>query len=140
MHKRLAVIISGVIWFGIGLFLMRKGLFYIALAGEQSSILFVVLGLVIGFFKGRFVLAKSARRMTQRILTLPEPFRWSQVYPLSYYFLIGGMMAMGICLKWIPIAPQYRGLIDLAIGSALINGSVIYFRVALGAKKAADHG
>jgi hypothetical protein len=47
-----------------------------------------------------------------------------------YFLLIGSMILLGISLKWLPIAPEVRGVVDVAVGSSLINGSLQYLRMA----------
>lgn len=97
----------------------------------QAALLFVAIGLLIGFVKGRFVLAKTVQRVVSRIVSLPTPVRLKDVYTPKYYFLIGGMVSLGMVLKWTPIPPDIKGFVDIAIGSALINGAVLYFRHAV---------
>lgn len=128
MAKRITILLSGLFWLVGGFFLMRKGLFLTVHAGEQVSLIFVAAALIVGYLKGKFVLAKTARRMLQHILTLPTPLPWRRIYPFSYFLLIAAMFGMAALLNILPIPPQFRGFIDIAIGSALINGSMIYFR------------
>ena len=90
----------------------------------------VAVGLLVGFFKGRFVLSKTVSKMVGRVLSLPLPIRFSQVYHPSYYFLIALMICLGLLLKYLPIPIDLRGMIDVAIGSALVNGALLYFRAA----------
>lgn len=142
-----AIILSGVTWMGIGMFLMIKGFTLILVPMvsvspavvlpylckwlgdvQQAALLWVCLGLLIGFFKGRVVLKKSAERIMKRILSLPEPSDLTSIYPRSYLMLLGLMMSLGMVLKWIPIPSDVKGLIDVAVGSALVNGSAFYFR------------
>lgn len=142
-----AIIFSGVTWMGIGMFLMIKGFTLIIVPMEsessaillphirlwmgdaqQASLLLICLALLIGFFKGRIVLRKSAERIIRGILAQPNPCSFSSVYPRNYLILLGLMMSLGMVLKWIPIPPDLKGLIDAAIGSALVNGSAFYFR------------
>jgi hypothetical protein len=145
MNWRVWVAISGLSWMGIGGFLLYKGLNFLHAAALQTGTLcerfqhvcggpsqvataFIALGLIIGFFKGRFVLSKTAERLCKRIAALPSPIRPSQVYPPQYLILLSTMIALGIALRFVPI--DIRGLIDVAIGSALLNGSSVYFRFA----------
>lgn len=142
------IFISGMVWFGIGCFLLTLGLKLIIgsaggyspfltmlgpLAGgvEQATVIVIALALVIGFFKGRFVLAKAVQRGINHIERFPNPTSVLNIYPKSYYLLILGMMGLGMLLKISGMPGDIRGLIDVAIGSALINGAMLYFRHAL---------
>lgn len=149
------VFFSGAVWLAIGVLLLTKGLGYLVLAsrfpesasalmnslesltgpGPQSALCLILAGLLAGFVKGRYVLARTVKRIVARIVSLPEPVALKDVYTMRYYFLIGGMMCLGMVFKWLPIGIDLKGLIDVAIGSALVNGAVLYFRHLLAIKK-----
>lgn len=146
-HKTL-IFISGIIWLAIGVFLLNLGLnfivdsvakplpfisFFASLTGglEEAAICLVVLGLLIGFFKGRYVLSKSVNRLVSRIKSFPEPLSPLKMYSAPYYGLIIVMMLLGMGMNFFGVPLDIRGLIDVAVGAALINGSTLYFRSAL---------
>lgn len=142
------IALSGLIWLAIGAYLMPLGLNFLIQAAalpshaplmkailpvvetyDKASLLLVAAALFIGYFKGRVVLGKSVRRSTSRILALPNPAPLSQVYDWKYYLLIGLMVLIGLAFKFAPL--DIRGFVDVTIGSALINGAMLYFRAAL---------
>lgn len=148
MKHRGWIILSGLFWLGVGGMLLRKGLYFLVqgvltphslcdrwqgLFGSpsQTGTALLVVALVVGFLKGRLVLSKTVNRMVQRILSLEAPIRFVDVYPRSYWLLIGGMMGLGLVFRFGFIPIDMRGMIDVAIGSALINGSLLYFRSAM---------
>ena len=156
LSKTVWIVISGLIWFIVGIGLLTLGLNFIVfkaqmdlgdttsliaklspLTGgrEQAALALIATGLIIGFIKGRFVLSKTVRRVSERILSLPQPIRFAQVYSKGYLMLIGGMVLLGMSMKWLGLPAEVRGLIDVAIGSALMNGAMAYFRVAAAVKK-----
>ena len=156
LSKTTWIAISGVIWFIVGIGLLTLGLNFIVskaqvdilettsfiakiapLVGgrEQAALAHIIIGLIMGFIKGRYVLVKTVRRVVERILALEMPVKFSQVYSRGYLMLIGAMIALGLSMKWIGLPTEIRGLIDVAIGSALMNGASAYFRVALHVKK-----
>jgi len=148
-HKHL-LIISGLIWLSVGSSLLMMGLNFLLsgtkadrLTGsypmldsmapyfgnlEQAALVIVAIGLVIGFFKGKFVLGKSAKRGIERIHSFPNPTALSNIYSAKYYILLGLMVGLGMSIKYLGVPTDVRGLVDVAIGSALINGSMFYFR------------
>jgi hypothetical protein len=150
MSKRaqLWIAFSGVVWFTVGVFLLVFGVKLLVFASleagkgayllskvvtltkskERAALLLLVLGLILGFAKGRFVLSKTVMRVANRISSLPEPIRISQVYPVGYIGLIGCMMLLGMAMKWLAVPLDVRGAIDVAVGSALMNGGMFYFR------------
>lgn len=148
-HTKL-IVISGLIWFVIGVFLLRLGLDLIitSIQGlgenyplisllrpyfntvENAALFLVILALMIGFFKGKYVLGKSARQGVERICSFPNPTSIANIYSAKYYILLGTMVALGMSIKYIGLNPDVRGFIDAAIGSALINGAMVYFKLA----------
>ncbi len=147
-----AIFVSGITWLIMGMYLLYKGLYYTitciidmppmiswlsnSLGSAQNGILFIIAaGLAIGFFKGRYVLIKTVRRVVKGIVIQPSPIKFRHIYTNGYLALILGMMALGMTLRFLPIGGDIRGLVDTAIGFALINGSLIYFRLALALKR-----
>lgn len=151
-HKTL-ILISGLTWLAIGIFLLSLGLHFIldtvrdpslcSIAGRfsvshvmtrwiadktQAAMLLIILALSIGYIKGRTVLAKSAKRQMKRVTTLPNPASLKYLYGKGYYILIAVMIALGVSLRYLPITLDTRGFIDTIIGSALMNGAMLYFR------------
>lgn len=152
-----AIVASGVLWLVMGLFLLVKGLNLVVIGAhpeqfgsnsalipylsslvggkEQAALIVITFGLIIGLIKGRWVLVKSVKRVVARILSLPLPIKIQQVYSWSYLALIGSMMLLGMGIRWLGLPADIHGLIDVAIGSALVNGSMIYFRLAIFSKE-----
>ncbi|HEV8052584.1 MAG TPA: hypothetical protein VGP47_08815 [Parachlamydiaceae bacterium] len=150
-HTKL-IVISGLVWFVIGIYLLQLGLnlllgsvqnpdtisqypllkTLIPYAGsiEVAIIALVVFALFIGYFKGRFVLGKSAQRGVDRIRSFSNPAPLHHIYSGKYYILLVGMVALGMSIKFMGLSNDIRGLVDTIIGSALINGAMIYFRLA----------
>lgn len=147
-HPILAII-SGAIWLTVGLWLLPLGLnflieggrgdignypliqFFSSFAAPESAAVFLIaMGLLIGNLKGKFVLGKSARKGVERIRNLSNPAPLTKIYSAKYYLLLGGMVLLGLSIKWLGLPLDIRGLVDVAIGAALIRGALIYFREA----------
>lgn len=144
-HRGLGII-SGMIWLAIGIFLLWRGLaltitacggedhllvdFLVVRFGtaQKASVVLVASGLLIGYFKGRFVLRKTAMRTIDRIHSLPNPCSLSKLYGVGSYILVAAMIALGITLRTIGAAEEVRGLVLIAVGSALLQGSTALFR------------
>ncbi len=147
-HK-IAVRLYGLIWLAVGFMLMFKGVPLIVKAGlqerlplitffqplvgssEQATLVIVVLGLIVGLIKGKTVLAKAARRSIQRLKTFSNPMPISRLFSARYLVLLAIMMGLGMTLKIFKLPADIHGMIDLAVGSALINGALVYFREGL---------
>jgi hypothetical protein len=153
------ITLAGSVWLAIGLFLLPLGL-NLTLAAvknpglevghtpmlnqlalfqgsfESAAITIIAVCLFIGYFKGKYVLAKSVNRVIARIQTFPNPTSISNIFSKSYYLLIGIMICLGIMIRIFHVPNDIRGAIDIAIGAALINGSVLYFQKAAAMRKA----
>lgn len=153
------IVIAGLVWLSIGVLLLNLGIKLILsciqgadqnvvtaapllgavapyLGGrENAGLLLLAFALCIGYFKGRFVLMKSAIRVVARIRSLPSPIGVHRIYSPKFFLLIAGMMLLGVLFRVFSIPPDIRGVIDAAVGSALIRGALVYFRVAGQVKK-----
>ncbi len=154
--KRTWFIVSTVTWLGIGVMLLMKGLRLVVGAAElatgstpllktfltfagtrhQGALLIICLGLFIGFIKGRTILAKTVNRIADRINLHPGGLTLNQAYDRKYWIILGLMMGLGVLFRLLPIPKDIHGAIDVAIGSALINGAMLYFRHVLNPQKA----
>lgn len=146
--------ISGSIWFAIGFFLLQLGLrlifdstgsaeastpllnsFQGILAAQEAAIVITAVALYIGFLKAKHILSKTANRSVAHIRTLPNPGEIRFMYSRNYYFLLGGMVLLGMSFKYLGLPNDVRGAIDILIGSALINGAIHYYRIAIDLRK-----
>jgi hypothetical protein len=85
---------------------------------------------VIGMAKGKFVLSKTSRKNIERIQALSEPQRPVHVYSTRSWIVVALMVLISILLNTLPgIDLFWRGLVNLAIGFALIISSLDYLRV-----------
>jgi hypothetical protein len=144
------IFLSGLVWLAVGCFLLPLGLNFIVdtllkenvllphpvldfiatyTGGlDQAALIWIVFALLVGYLKGRSVFAKSVKRSVNRILSLPNPAKLSQIYTPSYYILLASMVLLGVLVRF--TTQDIRGGVDIAIGSALINGAMLYFRQA----------
>jgi hypothetical protein len=141
-----AIIISGSLWMGIGMMLLFKGFslllhpvigggfspvlsFLIPFTGKsEAPLVLVSIALIIGFLKGRFVLSKTACKVIKRITAQENPLPLRSLYSRAYLLTLLAMSLMGMSLSVLSIPYDIRGFVDVAVGSALINGSAFYFR------------
>ncbi len=153
MKKHSLIALAGFIWFSIGLALLGKGLHLLLslsfVSGKKTgpllnalmyaftgalvpSLLFiVVLGLLLGMIKGRWALARSARRTIARIAPMQGHIKLTKLYRIHDYLLVIGMIGLGRLMHWMQLPSDLHGLLDVTIGSALVNGAMIYFRYAI---------
>ena len=75
---------------------------------QKAAVVLVASGLLIGYFKGRFVLRKTAMRTIDQIQTLPNPSSLGKLYGIGSYILLAAMIAVGITLRSIGAAEEVR--------------------------------
>jgi len=137
LGKQRLLQIAGLIWVIVGLFLIYRGsgLYNLAVIEQNTSketlIISIILGVVIGILKGKFVLSKTALRNRNRINQLVPPISIHQVFSGPFYGFIAGMMILGFLLRefngylggYVVVASIYCG-----IGMALIAASRVYWK------------
>lgn len=137
MNKNSLYTLAGSIWGLVGLFLIIRGaVMYEAALDTQNAtqtalMISIAIAVVIGVAKGKFVLSKTARRNKSRIESLEEPLKIHHVYAKSFYFLIAGMIALGVTLRtfneylggYVVVGAIYCG-----IGLALMVSSLTYWK------------
>ena len=137
MDKKRLQQVAGFVWITVGLFLIYRGsgLYNLAIMEQNTSrgtlIISVILGVVLGILKGKFVLSKTALRNRNRISQLVPPVSIQQVFSGPFYGFIAGMMILGFLLRefneylggYVVVASIYCG-----IGMALIAASRVYWK------------
>ena len=137
LSRQLLTQTAGFIWIVVGLFLIYRGsgLYQLA-AQEQNSglkaiIISLLLGIILGIIKGKFVLSKTARKNRNRIDQLTLPLKIHNIFSGPFYGFIVGMMALGFLLRtfntylggYVVVAAIYCG-----VGMALIAASYVYWK------------
>lgn len=145
-HRR-ATVLQGILWLLVGGMLVTMGCNFLVaslLAENQASgylpllrslpvldpelaaLLVALAAIALGWLKGYYILAKTASKQLIRLAKLPSPIPYSQLFPIRYFCLLGLMGGLGLLLRSFPM--DVRGGIDLAVGTALLFGSTLFFR------------
>ena len=137
VNKNSLYVLAGSVWALVGLFLMIRGaaMYQTALDTQNASQtalgISIAISVILGIIKGRFVLSKTARRNKSRIDRLEQPLKVHHVYAKSFYFMIAGMILLGVTLRtfneylggYVVVAAIYCG-----IGLALMVSSLVYWK------------
>jgi len=137
VNKNSLYALAGSVWGLVGLFLIIRGavMYQAALetqnATQTALMISIAIAIVIGVAKGKFVLSKTARRNKSRIESIEGPLQVHHVYAKSFYFLIAGMILLGVSMRhfneylggYVVVAGIYCG-----IGLALMVSSLTYWK------------
>lgn len=121
VSHRTLIFCAGTLWLIIGIFLLITG---VSLTNLTPLLLSAT---AVGYLKGRFILSKSAKKQVKRICGLKAPLSFKHLYSKGYYFLIFGMMAMGMGLRFLPFPTAVRAFVDIVVGLALMIGALQYY-------------
>lgn len=142
MKKKSAMLLYAISWFAIGGWLFYKGihfLFYSGLDGPlfkmiakpvgmvEAKLFLLIIGLALGRLKQPLLLRSVVRNQT-RIASLEEPIALKNLFTRSYLVLVLVMMGIGMGMSLFGVPPDIRGMIDIAIGGALIASGKEYLK------------
>ena len=144
MQPYTAMRFSGISWLLIGSVLIYRAMrwfiastmpeegvekaFFLKIGDWKGVSLLCIVGICLGWAKGRLIFRKTVDRVVRRILQLPSPFPIRKMYAPGYLALMIGMSGFGMCFRFFPLPPDIKGFLDLTIGVALCVGSGFYFR------------
>jgi hypothetical protein len=123
------IALFGGIWLFVGIGLLVGGL------RRLSSLVDCPLGwlgtylgmsLLIGLFKGQLVFKKSVDLTVTRWARVEGAISWNQVLSWKYGVLMISMMGLSQIARSLP--DLVRGCLSVAVGVALIQGAVLYFK------------
>ncbi|WP_373531475.1 hypothetical protein [Vampirovibrio sp.] len=128
------------LWLIGGLVLSTRGVNFLmdspAITNMPLMAGLIVAALIIGFGKGKFVLAKTSAKNIERIDQFSEPKKPIEVYSVRSWIIITLMVGISLALNIFNVDHIVRGPINLGIGFALIVSSLVYLK-ALSANKQA---
>ncbi|MDX8431546.1 MAG: hypothetical protein SNF33_07095 [Candidatus Algichlamydia australiensis] len=146
VSKKSAIKICFATWFLTGTLLLWKGLRFLSVEVkflgakqlpllrfaarysrdlEQAILLLIATALIVGFIKGRIALRGVVNRTIAR---MNDKVQLQSVFAPRELILIGFMIALGVSMRFLPIPIDVRGFVDVAIGSGLMNGAMLFLR------------
>lgn len=123
--RRLAFLL----WFAGGMVLVVRGIGFMGADPARNMGLMLlggVLALLIGVAKGKFVLSKTSQRNVERLEAFTEPQKPVAIYSVRSWIMISIMVGISLALNFSNLAPLWRGVINLGIGTALLASSLAY--------------
>jgi hypothetical protein len=119
------------LWLLGGVVLLSLGTARLLQGARGEATPWVVAGLAlaalgVGVAKGWFILRRTARRNIDRLAALTEGRRPIHVFGVWSWMVIGLMTALSVGLTLGGVPPLWRGMVDVAIGAALVASSLNY--------------
>ncbi|HET97885.1 MAG TPA: hypothetical protein ENN98_04195 [Desulfurivibrio alkaliphilus] len=118
------LLVAALLWSFIGIYLLVRG---VLLYGDGLWWP-PLLALLIGILKGHYLLARSARRNIERLLSMKDNSCLGAVYSLKMWLLVLLMMLGGRALRVVGTPEQWVALVYLAVGFALFLSSRLFWR------------
>ncbi len=125
---------AAIMWSLVGLMLGIRGLLHIDLT-SWTGWMWAAGALIIGFFKGQFVLKKSARRAIKRILERGDDKCLGGFMSVKSWLLIASMIIMGKLLRASPLPRDPVWSVYVAVGTALLVSSRFFYQAHFERKK-----
>lgn len=127
VHKKYLLIISGLMWSGVGIFL--DSLAYEWLINYENKIIHYALGLLAGVIIYRFGFGHIAKKNIKRVLEMNKTKVSAFAFqPWYSYLIVVFMMSLGMFLRNSFIPKNYLAILYLGIGTGLFLSSLKYYR------------
>ena len=136
VSQRTLIIIAAIIWYGGSISLLFKGGALINNAYalqflKPVTITVIILGILIGLLKGRFLFSPSCEKNIKRIRALAAPRFW-QCYRPGFLIFLAIIIPTG---AWMSRAAAGNftllclvGALDLSIACALLSSSIVFWK------------
>ncbi|MBD2119503.1 hypothetical protein [Trichocoleus sp. FACHB-262] len=128
LTRRQHLWIAASIWTLVGIGLFTMGLvfwFHLPYLGflDTKHLGWGAVALSVGLLKGKIILDRTANRVIDRVDTLQEPNPFKSIFQMfgaKTIALILAMMGIGVGLRLAGVSFEIRGLIYIAVGTALM--------------------
>ena len=127
INKRYLFLIAGLMWFGVGLMLLRYALTWLNEYGK-GALMFAATGFICALLIHHFGFLKVVDKNLGRIIALNEKPCAFSFMSLRSYLLVIVMVLMGIALRQSSLQRQYLSVLYIGIGLALLLSSIRYLR------------
>jgi hypothetical protein len=129
--KYILLTISGLMWFGVGIFLNTYVYSWLSPNFHVMNLIFIGSGVVLSIAIHKFGFSKVANKNLKRIDLMPNRPCIFSFMSWKSYVLVMIMISFGITLRLSPIPKNYLSIIYTGIGLALMLSSLKYFKMAL---------
>ena len=130
VKRKSLLLTAGFTWIIVGLFLICRTIPWL---NEANNLFYIILavGLILGYLKSRFILAKIINKNVIRIKNLSPHKERICIFAfqaLQSYVIVLVMILLGISLRATSIPREILSVIYIAIGFGLFKSGFIYFK------------
>jgi hypothetical protein len=130
INKRYLLLIAGLMWFGVGLMLLRYSIIWLEEYGNGAFV-FATFGFTSALLIHHFGFLKIVNKNLRRIANLNDKPCAFSFMSLKSYLLVMVMVSMGIALRHSSLPKQFLSVLYSGIGLALLLSSIRYLRLFL---------
>ncbi len=126
--RRTRLLLAGLAWSLTGCGLLAAGIHWSLVASPWKAALAVAAAAAAGWAKERFVLRRRAERNVDRILASEDGRCLGGAFSWQAWLFVPAMIVMGAALRHSPVSRIVLGFVYVAVGVALVLGSVVSWR------------
>lgn len=122
-------LLSGIIWSGVGLYLISLTVDWLGPINLMDEVLFILAGIVLAYAIYRFGFSGFALRNIRRIDEIPKKSvcifafqKWTS-YPLVVFMIVLGIFSR----KYSPVPKPWLAALYIGIGGSLFTASLHYY-------------
>jgi hypothetical protein len=128
VDKKYHILISGVMWCGVGIMLMSFAAGWLFTYQGKEKILFASAGLLASLPVHLFGFIKIAEKNIARLMLYTSPRCVFSFMTFKSWLTVIVMMAMGIGLRHSQIPKHYLAILYIAIGGGLFLSGTVYLK------------
>jgi uncharacterized membrane protein len=128
VDKRILIVVSGIIWSAVGIFLCGRAVGWLAQAEGQLKIWLTAAGTVLAFLIYGFGFLKLVNKNIDRIRSKEGKVCVFGFQPWKSYVIIIIMIELGSALRHSPLPKPYLAIIYIGFGGAMVLSSIRYYR------------
>jgi len=119
---------SGVMWSAVGIMMCFTAIGWLADSGMGWGMAFALAGLILAMLSVRWGFGGIAQKNIRRLRRLPDRGCFFAFQAWKSYLVIMAMIALGVVLRHSSVPKHFLAVAYMAIGGALIVGSLYYYR------------
>ena len=128
VNKNILILISGILWSGVGILLAKIASKWFYLYSVKQLILMIIGGLALGIVISYFGFSNLAQKNIDRINLYKEKVCVWAFQKWQSYFLIAFMISLGIFMRSTSMMPKFVLIpMYIGIGFALFTASFKYY-------------